>query len=64
MEQYLWEFSETSGDDIQNLHHRLSAPPRGMWGRGNPDISFYEVSSDENDRRAFEYAMVNYAKCV
>lgn len=64
LQQYLQEFSEISGDGIQYLQHRMTASPQFVGKCSDADITFYEMPSDENDRRAFRYAMMNYGEYV
>ncbi|KAJ5145935.1 uncharacterized protein N7515_000499 [Penicillium bovifimosum] len=64
LQQHLQEFSEVSGDDIQHLQHRMTASPQFVGKCSDADITFYEMRSDENDRRAFVYAMTNYGETL
>ncbi|CEO61021.1 hypothetical protein PMG11_05420 [Penicillium brasilianum] len=64
LRQYLQEFSEISGDDIQHLQHRMTASPQFVGNCSDADITFYEMPLDENDRRAFRYAMTNYGETL
>lgn len=64
LQQYLREFSEISGDNVQHLRHRMTASPQFVGRVSAADITFYEMPSDENDLRAFRYVMKNYGEYV
>lgn len=64
LRQYLQEFSEIFDDDIQHLQHRMTASPQFVGKCSDADITFYEMPLDDNDRRAFRYAMTNYGEHI
>lgn len=60
LQQYIQQFSDECGDAIQDLFYRGFCGLRPFGVCSDMDITVFDVSENESDRRSFEYAFSNY----